>query len=222
MKILRLLLIAPCFTFAALAADSSTPAAAPTPPAPEKIAPPAVVQADPAAVEAVLKAVHFDEMMGKALDQQKQMVQQMVMRSRIPATTKEELMAFQQKAMDVAFAGLNIEEIHAVAARNYGETFTTDELHGIADFFNSPAGQAYAAKRPQAEQKIGATLRPRVMEAMQKIQQMNRDFVAQQQAKAQADAAKAAAAKAKDQKASGAPAAPTTSATPAPAAPPKS
>jgi len=221
MKILRLLLIAPFFAVAALAADGPTPAAAPTPPAPGKIAPPAVVQADPAAVEAALKALHFDDMMIKALDQQRQMVQHMILRANMPGTSKEELAAFQQKAMDAAFAGLTVEEIHAVAVRNYGETFTSDELHGIADFYNSPAGQAYAAKRPQAEQKIGAMLRPRVMEAMQKIQQMTREFSAQQ-AKAQADAAKAAAAKAKDQKAPGEPAASTTSATPPPAAPPKS
>jgi hypothetical protein len=215
MKILRLLLIAPLFTFTALAADSFTPAAAPTPPTPGTIAPPAVVQADPAAIEAVLKSLHFDEMMSKALDQQKQMVQQMVMRAPISGTSKEELTAFEQKTMDTAFVGLTVEEIHAVAVQSYGETFTTDELRGIADFYASPAGQAYVAKQPQVQQKIGATLRPRMMDAMRKIQQMTRDFVAQQQAKAKAaeDAAKAAAAKA------GAPAAPSTSATPAPAAP---
>ena len=219
MKTLRLLLVAPFFALAALAADTSAPAAAPIPPAPGKVMPPAV-QADPAAVDAVLKALHFDEMMGKALDQQKQMIQQMVMRAKLPGTSKEEIAAFQQKAMDAAFVGLGAEEIHAVAARNYGETFTTDELHAIADFYNSPAGQAYAAKRPQAEQKIGAALRPRVMEAMQKIQQMTRDFAAQQQAKAQEEAAKAAAAK--DPKASSTPAAPTTGATPSLNLPPKS
>jgi hypothetical protein len=215
MKIPRLLLIAPFITLAALAADSSTPAAGPTPPAPGKIAPP-VVQADPAAVEAALKAVHYDETMSKALNQQRQMIQQMLMRADIPGVSKEEIEAFQQKAMNAALAGLSIEEIHAVAARSYSETFTTEELRAIADFFNSPAGQAYGAKRPQAEQKTMATLRPRVMEGMEKVQQMTRDFAAQQQAKAQESAAKAAAAKAS------APAAPATGATPAPTLPPKS
>jgi hypothetical protein len=216
MKILRLLLIAPFFTFAALAADSSPPAAAPTPPAPEKVAPPAVVQADPAAVEAALKALHFDEMMTKLLNQQRQRIQQMIMRANGPGISKEDSEAFQQKAMDTAFAGLGIEEIHAVAARSYGETFSTDELRGIADFFNSPAGQAYKEKLPEAEQKIGGTLGPRAMTSMQKVQQMARDFVAQQQAKAQEKAAKAAATKPT------APGAPATSATPALTLPPKS
>jgi hypothetical protein len=210
MKTFRLLLIAPFFAFVALAADIPAPAAAPIPPAPENVAAPAA-QADPAAIEAVLKAMHFDELMTKALNQQKQMILQVVRKSSMPGTSKEDIAAFQQKAIDTAGIGLSIDEIHAVAARNYGEIFTTAELRGIADFYNSPAGQAYAAKRPQAEQKIGAALRPRVMEAMQKIQQMTRDFAAEQQAKIQEQAAKAAAAK---DKASTAPAAPTTSATP--------
>ncbi|HWZ94326.1 MAG TPA: DUF2059 domain-containing protein [Opitutaceae bacterium] len=210
MKILRLFLLTPLFTFAALAADNSVPVALPTPPAPAK-APAPVVQADPAVVDSVLKALHFDELMGKALDQQKQMVQQMIARASMPGTAADEIAAFRKNAMDTAFIGLSPEEIHAVAARNYGETFTTDELRAIADFYNSPAGQAYATKRPQAEQKIGTALRPRVMEAMKKIQQLTRDFVAKQQAKATEDAAKAAAAKAKDQKTAG----PTPTPTPA-------
>ena len=85
MKTLRLLFVAPLFAFAALAADSSTPAAAPTPPAPEKAAPPAA-QADPAAIEALLKVLHFDEMMGKALDQQRQVIHQMIARASMPGT----------------------------------------------------------------------------------------------------------------------------------------
>jgi hypothetical protein len=214
MKTLRLLLLAPFFACTALVAQYAAPVVAPTPAAPEQVTPPAA-QADPAAVEAALKALHFDEIMGKALNQQRQMVQHMIMRASMPGTSKEEMEAFQQKALDTAFVGLSIEEIHAVAARNYGQTFTTDELRAIADFYNSPGGQAYATKRPEAEQKIGAILRPRVMASMQKIQQMTREFVVQQQAKAQE---KAAAEKAKDQKASVAPAASTTSAAAAPTA----
>jgi hypothetical protein len=210
MKTLRILLIAPFFACAALAADTSTPAAAPTPPAPEKVTPPAT-QTDPAAVNAVLKALHFDEMIGKGLDQQKQMIQQMILRTSLPSTPKAEVEAFQRKAIDTAFIGLSPEEVHAVAVHNYSETFTTDELHAIADFYNSPTGQAFITKQAQVQQKIMTTLRPRVMEAMGKIQQMSRDFSAQQKAKAAEQAAKEAAAK---DKPSSAPAASTTSAVP--------
>ena len=201
MKTLRLLIIAPFFAFGALAADSSVPAAAPSEPtlAPGKIASPAV-QADPAAVEAVLKALHFDEMIGKGLSQQKQMflgmTRQAVAKISGPGVSKEDLAAFPQKTVDAAWVGLSPEEAHAVAARNYGEVFTTDELHAIADFFNSPTGQALTAKQPEVQQKIMATLRPRVMEAMQKIQQLTREFAKQQLDQEKKAADEAAAAKA--------------------------
>jgi uncharacterized protein len=213
MKTLRFLLIAPFFTFLALAADSSVPAA------PGKIAPLAVAQADPAVVETVLKALHYDEMLGKALVQQRQLAQQLMMKMRIPGVPKEEIAAFRQETLDAAFAGLTVEEVHALAARNYGETFTTDELRAVADFYNSPAGQDFATKQIQLELKIRGIRSSRVMEAMQEIQKRTRDFIAQQQAKAQENAAKA-----KDQKDSGTPAAPVapaTSATPAQTLPPK-
>jgi hypothetical protein len=214
MKTLKHLLIAPFFACAVLTADNSTPPAAPAAPAPEKNASLAAA-ADPAAVEAVLKATHYDEMMGKLVEQQKRMIRQMVMRASMPGTSKEEVEAFQQKVLEVAAVGLSLDEIHAVAARSYGEVFTTDELRTIADFYNSAGGQAFFAKQSQIQQRIGAALRPRVEESTQKIQQMTRDFAAQQHAEA-------AAAKDQEQKASGAPAAPATGATPTLTLPPKS
>jgi hypothetical protein len=213
MKTLRLLLLAPFFACTVLFAQYAVPAVEPTPsaPAPVTVAPP-VAQMSPAdEADTVLKALHYDEMMGKALDGQKQLINRMIGMAIQPGTPKEAIAAFQQKAMDAAMIGLSSAEIHAVAARSYVETFTADELRAIADFYNSPAGQAFLSKQPSIQQKIMETLRPRVTEARQKIQQMTRDFVAQQQAKAAQDTAKAAAAK---------PSAPATSA-PAPSAAPK-
>jgi hypothetical protein len=158
-----------------------------------------------AATDKVLKALRYDEMMAKALNEQKRVIRQMIGMAILRGTPQEEIEAFQQKAMDSAMVGLSPEEIHAVAARSYVETFTADELRAIADFYNSPAGEAFLAKQPQVQQKIMETLRPRVTEARQKIQQMTRDFVAQEKAKAAEQAAKAAAAK--PQNASSAPAA---------------
>jgi hypothetical protein len=228
MKTLRLLIIAPIFAVVALAADSSAPAAAPSqlPGAPEKVAPPAAL-ADPAAVEAALQALHFDEMTGKGLNAQKQMLlsmaRQSVARINGPGVSKEDLAAFPQKTIDAAWVGLSLEEVHAVAAHNYGEVFTTDELRAIADFFNSPAGQAFTRKQPDAQKKIMAALWPRMMQARQKFQQLTRDFTKQQldkKAAAQAAAAKSAAASAAPT--TGGSSAPAAAPAPAPTAPPKS
>ncbi len=195
MKILRLLLIAPFFAGTALVAQYAAPVVAPTPPAPATVPAPAV-QADPAAAESVLAALHFDEMTGKALNQQKEAAlaytRQMLKRMNLPGTSPQDLEAFARKTVDAAWVGLKAEEIHAVAARSYAETFTTDELRAIADFSNSPAGQAFFKKQSEAQQKIMADLRPLLMQVMPKIQQMAHNYLAQQQAKAAEDAAKAA------------------------------
>jgi hypothetical protein len=216
MKTLRLLLLAPFFAGTALFAQYAVPEeVAPTPPVPEKVAAPAAQTTLAASADTVLKALHYDEVMGKALDEQTKFFHQMIKMASLPGTPKEEVAAFEQKATDSALIGLSAVEIHAVAARGYIETFTADELRAIADFYNSAAGQAFLAKQPQVQQKIMEILRPRVMEARQKIQQMTHDFVAQQKARAAAEqAAKAAAAK---DKASSAPVAPVPAKTPAPA-----
>jgi hypothetical protein len=231
MKILRLLLIVPIFASAALAADTSAPAATPTPPAPEKVVMPAI-PVNPADAEAVLNAMHYDEMMSKGLSQQKQAAlaytRQMLTRMNIPGTSRQDLEAFGQKAVDTAWGGLTSEDIHTAALRIYGEIFTADELHAMATFYSSPAGQAVATKLPIVQQKIMAELRPQMLQVMPKIQQLMRDFATQQQAKAKkvADEAAAAKAEADAKQAVGTAAAPTASApaktpAPAPAAPPK-
>jgi hypothetical protein len=213
MKILRFLLIAPFFAGASLVAQYAVPEeVAPTPPAPATVAPPAA-PADPAVtVEAVLKALHYDEMIDKGMNQQKTAAltytRQMLAKMNLPGTSKQDLEAFEQKALDAAWAGLKPGDIHAAAVRIYTEVFTADELQAMANFYGSPVGQSVTAKQPQAQQKIMAGLMPQMMQVAPKIQQMIRDFAAQQRAKAAEEAAKAAAAKDKDQKASGAPVAP--------------
>ncbi len=81
-------------------------------------------------------------MMGKGLSQQKQMflgmARQAVGKISAPGVSKEDLAALPQKTVDAAWVGLNPEEVHALAAQNYGEVFTTDELHAIADFSTRP------------------------------------------------------------------------------------
>jgi hypothetical protein len=216
MKTLRLLLIAPFFASASLFAQYAVPAVEePTAPAPATVTPPAV-QVDPvAAADAVLKAMHYDEMMDKALDQQKQAslayTRQMLGKMDLPGTSPQDLKAFEEKVMDTAWAGLTPKDIHAKVVLIYNQVFTTDELVAMADFYNSPIGQSITAKQPQVQQKVMAGMRQQMMHVMPKIQQMTRDFAAQQQAKAAEDTAKAAAAK---------PSAPATSA-PATSAAPK-
>ncbi|HZP58945.1 MAG TPA: DUF2059 domain-containing protein [Opitutaceae bacterium] len=229
MKMLRLLLLAPLLAVPTFAADVSTPPASPAPVSPPAAgkAQPAVPAATLADAEAVLKAMHYDDTLNRMLDQQKRavvsMTRQMVMRMNAPGTSPEEYEAFQQKAIDTAWAGIKADDIHADVARIYAELFTKDELHDIAAFYGTPAGQALVVKLPEVQQKIIAVLMPRMMQIVPKIQQMAKDFVAERQALAKKTLDEAAKnAPAGKPAAEPSPATPTVSApAPAPSSPPK-
>jgi hypothetical protein len=217
MKTLRFLFLSPLFAVVALAADNSAAAPTQTQPVsgPAMIAPPSA-PADPAAVEAALKAMHYDEMIGKLVDQQKQMIitrlQQTLAMMKSSITSKEEFEAFEQKAVDDAKAGITPAQIHSDLARAYSEVFTTDELQAMANFYNTPAGQSVSMKQADLERKIIEVIRPRLMRLASDTQRAAANFAMLQQAEAKKAADEAAAAKAKDQKPASAGAAATISA----------
>jgi hypothetical protein len=222
MKTLRYLFLAPLFAVVALAADNSGPAPTQTPPVlgAVTIAPPPA-PADPAAVEAALKAMHYDAMIGKLVDQQKQMIiarlQQTLAMMKSSIMSKEEFLAFEQKAVDDAKARITPAQIHRDLAQAYSEVFTTGELQAMANFYNTPAGQSVSMKQADLERKIIEVLRPRLMRLASDTQRVAAEFAMLQQAEAKKAADQAAAAKAKDPKPASAAAAATS-----PAAPPKS
>ncbi len=221
MKFIRFLLVAPLFASGAFAADTPAPAASPSP---APAAAPAVPPATQADGEAVFKAMHYDTMLNQILEQQKRVVigmtRQITMRMNAPGTSPQELEAFQQKAVDTAWADIKPDEIYADVARGFSVIFTRDQLQQIAAFYNTPAGQALSGKQTEIQQKIVEALRPRLMAVVPKIQQMAKDFAAEQEAKARKAVEDAAAAKAATEPASPAPAAsPAAGAPSAPAKP---
>ena len=131
-------------------------------------------------------------------------------------------MNFEKKAIDTAWAEVKPEEIHEDVARVYSEVFTKAELHEIANFYNSPQGQALVAKMPQVQQKIIGLLIPRLRQVVPKIQQMARDFAAERQAQARKVIEDAQAARKDAGQTAGAPgASPAPAAESVPAAPSK-
>jgi len=217
MKTLHFLFLAPLFALTALAADSSTPAAAPAPlpSAPAVVAAPAV-QADPAAVEAALKAMRFDETIDKLLGPQKAFIagrvrQMLFGMMKSPASSPKDLAAHEQQIMDAAWSEMKPEAIHADIARAYGEVFTTDELRAMADFYNTPLGQSISEKQPDVQQKLGDVLKVHMGQMSTKIRQMLLKFSMEER-----DKAKQAAAEAKAKQAAAGPAVPAAGSAPAP------
>jgi hypothetical protein len=144
----------------------------------------------------VLKKMHFSEMMAKMLEQQKQTMAQMFARQGgklPPGTTREEMAAFQSKVLDKVFSQIQGSDLEKDVAKIYSNVFTPDELSGLADFYDTPTGQALTDKQPQLQQQMMQVMMPRMMAIQPEIQQMTKDFMAQQAAKAAAAPAPAPA-----------------------------
>jgi hypothetical protein len=142
--------------------------------------------------ERVLKKMHFADMMNKVLEQQKQAILQMSARQGggklPPGTTKEEMAAFQVKVLDKVFSQIQGSDMENDIAQIYSNVFSPDELNGLADFYDTPTGQALIAKQPAVQQQMMQVMMPRMMALQPQIQQMTSEFTAQQAAKAAAAA----------------------------------
>ena len=162
----------------------------------------AVEKATLADAEAVINKMKFEEMIGKVLAQQKQATVDMMkkMMGNPKGIDQADFAAFQGKIMDAMYAAMKPEEMKADFARIYSEVFTKGELQGLANFYDTPAGQATIDKQPEIQQKSMEIMMPRMMAAMPEVQKLSMQFAKEQAAK------KAAAAGA--EKASSAPAAP--------------
>jgi len=134
--------------------------------------------------EAVIQKIHFEEMISRSLDAQKQamikMTQQATAKNGQPRTEQEkaEIAAFQSKLFDTLWSEMKPEQIKTDMIAAYSELFTKDQLQSLSDFYSSEAGQAFITKQPELQQKLMASMMPRMMAAMPKIQQMSRDFAA--------------------------------------------
>jgi hypothetical protein len=163
-----------------------------------KIATADAVKGTPATIAdaaAVIDRMHFEEMMGKVMDQQKKtmsggMAQQMVKQMGSKVDPKD-FADFQGKVMDVMQEAMNLPQLKKDITGIYAETFTKEELTAMSDFYATPAGQALNDKQPDVQQKLQAIMMPRIMSAMPKVQQLGMEFGKEQQAKAEAAAAAA-------------------------------
>ncbi len=144
--------------------------------------------------EAVIGKMKFDTMIAKMLEQQKKGMLAMTkkMAGNSKGVNQAEFDAYQAKVMDAMNAAMKPEDMKADFAKVYSEVFTKGELQGLADFYDSPTGQAMIDKQPEVQQKTMAAIMPRMMAAMPKVQQLSAEFNKEQDTKKAA--AKAAAA----------------------------
>jgi hypothetical protein len=77
----------------------------------------------------------------------------------------------QKKVQDALYAAMDPATMKEDFAQIYSDVFTKEELAGIADFYDTPSGQAMISKMPEIQQKTMQVIMPRVMQAMAQVQQ---------------------------------------------------
>ncbi len=147
----------------------------------------APARATVADAEAVLNAMNFEQMMEKTMacvrKQQSAMMEKMMGQMAPAGGDRDAAVAFQKRVMDELMSAMNFTEMKGEVAKIYSDVFTKDQLVSLGAFYQSPAGQAFSDKQPEVSEKMNAVMMPRIMAAMPKIQQMSKDFAAEQIAK---------------------------------------
>lgn len=150
-------------------------------------APAAAMPATVADAEALLNKIKFEDMMERALGQQKKAIaaqfQQVSASMVAKGADKAEAEALQKKMTDEVLGVLDAKQMKADVAKIYSELFTKQELDQVAAFYSTPLGEMLAAKQPAVQEKLGAVISGRMGEVMPKVQKMAGDFAAEQKAK---------------------------------------
>jgi hypothetical protein len=152
-----------------------------------KDAPPPPIPATIADAEAVLNKMHFEEMMERALAQQKKMMagqfQQLAARMTAQGVDPAEAAEFQRKLSDEVLTVLDAKRLKTDVTKIYSEVFTKQELDQLGAFFTTPLGEMLSAKQPEVQEKLGTVIQGRMAEVMPRVQQMGAEFAAAQKAK---------------------------------------
>lgn len=134
---------------------------------------------------AVMSKIHIEDLLERSIAQQKKMFTTQIDRigANFPNADKDDVAALQKKIMAEFESTLDVGKLKDDITRIYSETFSKDELEQISAFYDTPLGHTLLAKQPEVQQKMQASVMPRMAELGPKIQSMARDFAMEQKAK---------------------------------------
>lgn len=129
----------------------------------------------------LLRSMKFEDMLSRSLEQQKEMMASMTrqMTEHMGMPVDEEAIALQMRVIDLFNEQMDWPSLQEDMARIYGETFTSDELRGLINFYSTPAGEAFIDKQPELMQGMMQIIQPRVMAVMPKMQQLMQEAAAE-------------------------------------------
>lgn len=111
-------------------------------------------------------AENFDNSIKQAIQMQNGMLDQMDLSEEEKVETKKCMEKSMQIVMD-KFSWANMKEMFVDI---YAEVFSAEELQGIINFYESPAGQKFVVKQPQLTQVTMQKMQGIMVEMMPEIQ----------------------------------------------------
>jgi hypothetical protein len=148
-------------------------------------APLAPTPATLADAQAILNKIHIDEMLNRTLATQRKVFASQIERigQNFPGADPADVEDLKKRMTDLFESALDVGKLKEDLTRIYSESFSKDELDQLSAFYDTPLGQTLLAKQPEIQQKMQASVMPRMAELGPKIQGMARDFALQQRAK---------------------------------------
>lgn len=140
------------------------------------------VQAQPptdASIEQLLYETHAESMMSSVQAQTRTMMQTMIQKmSDKQLTPKQQAVIdnFIEKYTAAMADYMTWDRFKSLYMSVYRETFTQEELNGILEFYQSPAGQSFIAKMPTLMSKIMQQMPDLMAPMMEKAKQMGKDL----------------------------------------------
>ena len=145
------------------------------------------VRATVANADEVLHKMKFEAMWDRIVAEQKKAIvggmrQQATAEFAKMGLPQGEIDGLLDKMGDAVVAGLQADAMRQDFARVFTEVYTKDELRGMADFYDTAAGKAWAEKQPEVQQKLMQAMMPRVMQGMPAAQKIAADYLSQRTA----------------------------------------
>jgi len=120
---------------------------------------------------------NFDNSMQQAIQMQSGMLDQMGLSDEEKSLAQKSMSDSMKVVMD-KFSWANMKNMFVEI---YAEVFTAEELNGVVEFYESPAGQKFVDKQPQLTQVTMQKMQAIMMEMMPEIQKQT--MVAVEEAK---------------------------------------
>ena len=95
-----------------------------------------------------------------------------------PAKYQPDFNRFEERVFAMLSQRLDWGKMKGQFEQTYADTFSLDELSGMAAYYRSPAGQAYINKTPSLMAKFGAIGQQQMAGAGPEINKMMNDFMA--------------------------------------------